>query len=366
MWWNVIFLLLVGSVSIEGEAISSAPITFRNVEIKLYSMYTYKGNQTITGPAITKDLLPKTIVFDEIQIIDTHIPVLYKKSISDFDDLDELILTNDGIEDIQPGAFYNVPQLRKLVLKNNKIKTIREGIFNHLALGTLDLSLNEINNISPGAFDNMVELLNINLADNKLGYWDSNWLHNTPILTRISFQNNVLEKIPDNAFKNMAGVKHFGQLSLPINLIFTGNKIKTISKTAFEDLQVINNLWLDNNQLESWDGKILEGINLKELRLDGNKLRCLEDFDKIFIAHTTWLDGNPWNCDCLKNIQSWTEHHLEKTVMVFYSQMQCDADRLKEKMDALRNRLNELKRNRTKTKEDSEENMTESKLESLE
>ncbi|RZC37879.1 phospholipase A2 inhibitor-like [Asbolus verrucosus] len=322
----------------------SDDVTFKNVAVSGYSMFTYKFNVTIENSNSLKNNLPKK-VFDKIEIVGNKIPVLYENSIADIDNLDELIMNNNEILEIRRGAFKNVPLLRKLEITNNKLEQIREGVFNELNVGTLDLSKNSINTIAPGAFDNMSELLNINLGENQLKIWNKNWFANTPLLTRVSLQNNFIEEIPAEAFRNFEGEKQFGSVSLTINIILSHNKIKTIHQNAFKGLSKINNLWLDYNEIDTWNENLLTGIALKDLRLDQNKLQCLtQDFKKIFVADTTHIDGNPWDCGCLKNIEVWATEH-GKNVIMAYSKITCDAERIEMKLKNLNKLLKELKKN---------------------
>jgi Leucine-rich repeat (LRR) protein len=325
----------------------SSGVTFKNVVARFYSMYTYKFNVTIDSSESLKENIPKK-VFDKIEITNSEIPVLYKNSISDIDNLDELILEDDGISEIQPGAFSHVPQLRKLVIRGNtKLKEIKEGVFNKLNIATLDLSNNSIETVASRAFDDMPELLTVNLADNQLSIWDKNWFAKTPLLTRVSFQNNLIGEIPAGAFRNFQGIKQFGSVSLTINIILSHNKIKSIHKDAFKGLEKINNLWLDNNQVDSWDGDLLSNVAVKDLRIDQNQLECLSgNLENIFVADTTHIDGNPWECGCLKNIELWASQH-GKDVIMYYSKLTCDADRIDRKLKDLEQRLRELRKNRT-------------------
>ncbi|KYB29432.1 Protein slit-like Protein [Tribolium castaneum] len=325
---------------------SSPSVTFKNVLVSGYSMYTYKFNVTIKSSNNLKENLPKQ-VFDRLDIINSEIPVLYKNSISDLEDLDELIFANNELSDIQPGAFKNVPQLRKLEIRNNKLEEIKAGVFNNLNIATLDLSNNSISTIASGAFDDMPELLNVNLADNRVKIWNKNWFANTPLLARVSFQNNLIEEIPSNAFRHFQGEKQFGSVPLTINIVLSHNLIKHIHNDAFKGLEKINNLWLDGNELSEWDENLLTGVSVHDLRIDNNKLECLDgNLDKVFVAATTHIDGNPWDCGCLKNIDLWASKATQHVVMI-YSKMNCDAERIARKLDALDLRLKELRKNNT-------------------
>ncbi|KAJ8955045.1 hypothetical protein NQ318_000477 [Aromia moschata] len=334
-------------------------LTFKNVTFRGYNLYTEKFKKTIPSSNSLKEFLPES-VFDEIEFKEQYIPVLYEDSLADLEDLDELVIEYCQVLEIQAGALKNVPWLRRFSLKDsdglishpdlqqklgsgNNLERIEEGVFNNLPISTLDLSLNSISNIESGAFDDLPGILNINLADNKIAKWNPNWFKNTPLLTRISMQNNSITKLPNGAFKNLAGDKKFGKVYLTINIVLSYNKIKVIEPKAFKGLTKINNLWLDNNRIEVFDEDLLDNIEVSDLRLNGNNIHCLDgDLGKVIKADMTHLDSNPFDCECLSEIKTWAEQN-EKNIEIFFSEMDCTTQRIKNKMVALEKRLKEIR-----------------------
>ncbi|CAH1115880.1 unnamed protein product [Psylliodes chrysocephalus] len=319
----------------------SEDLTFKEVAFKGYSVFTEKFKLTIPSGNRLKDFLPKSI-YDDIEIKNQTIPVLYKDSLADLGNLDELVIEFCHVEEIRPGAISNVPMLRKLSFKGNDIKSIEFGVFNNLKISTLDLSSNKISSIHAKAFNDMPDLLNIQLADNFIQIWNPEWFKNTPLLTRISMQNNRIEEIPAYAFKNMKGIKKYGNLDLTINFVFSHNQIKNINPKAFSGLEKINNLWLDNNLLQEFHEDLLNGIAIDDLRLNNNNIKCFDgDLDKTLKANTNHIDSNPFDCDCLEQIKEWSKK--KKNVEFSFAEMDCITQRFKIKMTALEKRLKELK-----------------------
>lgn len=319
----------------------NAEITFKNVELHGYSMFTHKFKIVIESAATLKESLPQNKAFDKIEL-KGDIPILYANSITNCD-VDEILLNHNKITAIEPGTFKNVSFLRKLEIRGNTINKIQEEVFNNLNIATLDLSNNSIKTIAAGAFDNMPELLNINLADNLISIWNNKWFAGTPLLTRISMQNNLIKKIPAHAFVNLKGEKNFGSVSLTINIILSKNKINNIDKTAFDGLTNINNLWLDFNEIDEWKENTLSDTLVNDLRIDNNKIKCITgNLNKIFAAKTTHLDGNPWECECLKDIELWAIEN-KKNLQMHYSRVLCDAEILERKIKNLNERLKQIK-----------------------
>ncbi|CAG9764908.1 unnamed protein product [Ceutorhynchus assimilis] len=320
--------------------------TFQNVKFKGYSVYTLKFTTTIVSSNSLKENVPKNHVYDHLEFTDQNIPVLKENSISDLEDLDEITIASCKLKEIEPGAFKNVGLLRQLSLKDNELEEIRNGVFNNLGLVALDLSNNRIKHIEADALSYLPRLLNINLADNLIKSWDKRWFYKCPLLTRISMQNNSIEKLAAEGFSNLNGNKKFGSVKLTMNLIFSYNKIREIDDNAFTGLGAINNLWLDNNQLTEFPDTLLEHVEVQDLRLEHNNITCLNgDLNQIIKAETSHMDGNPFDCNCLEKMKTWAKKH-NNIVDVFYSDMNCVADKLNKRMTDLEKRLRELKTDR--------------------
>lgn len=222
------------------------------------------------------------------------------------------------------------------------MEEIKEGVFNGLDLSVLDLSKNFITIIDDGAFSNMPSLLHINLADNKISNWKRDWFQDTPLLNRISMQNNSIELLPNGAFENLKGSKVYGKVDLRLNLVFSFNNIKSIQPEAFRGLTSIRNLWLDHNELENFDEALLDNIKIDDLRLDHNKIKCFNgSYGKVFSAKTTHIDSNPLDCNCLNSIKSYVTNN-SKDVEFFFADMDCAAQRIRKKMDEVERRLKDM------------------------
>ncbi|KAL3278309.1 hypothetical protein HHI36_013642 [Cryptolaemus montrouzieri] len=278
-------------------------ICFENVKVRGYSKFSLRFEKVIISSNNLKDELPN-VEFDAIEMGNEDIPILYENCISDIESLDNLIFEQNGIREIRSGALKNLPAIRKINLRQNKLKSIVTGVFNNLLVREIDLRRNEIEVIEENAFNNMPKLERIILIDNKLTKWNKHWFLNTPLLYRLSFQHNLIEEIPAEAFTNLKGKKKFGNLSFDVNLIFSYNKIKTLHPDTFKDIKEINKLWLDNNLIEELPEKIFTDLSIENLRICSNKLTCIKDKDSLLKAKTIEIDDNPFDCGCLNDIKN--------------------------------------------------------------
>lgn len=237
-------------------------------------------------------------------------PVLEAKSIRDVNNMEALIIRNTNIEEIEPKAFEDLPQLKRLhLIGNYKLRKIVGGVFNNLPITQLELTYGYLSNIAADAFDNMTNLEVVYMYSINLKTWESSWFANTPSLKEIIVNFNEITELPSNAFKNLNCNQTF-------KISFYHNKIKKIEDTAFANLKNIEMLTFANNEISNWNGKCLEKISVNKLVLRNNKLECLakENFDLIFAANFTDIRGNLLKETCVSDIKQYAEKHNSKII----------------------------------------------------
>ncbi|XP_060522169.1 carboxypeptidase N subunit 2-like [Cylas formicarius] len=206
--------------------------------------------------------------------ISAVIPRLHRAGVRDFRNLQDLTLSSCGIIDLEPGAFLNVSSLSRLNLKENAIEHVRAGVFNKLNLSVIFLNKNEIKTIDGDAFDDMPTLTKIKLNSNKLAVWDANWFKNTPSLNHLSFRRNLLEELPDYAFRHVHGWHLVdGKEVTDTKILLSNNKITAISPKAFSGLGKLGQLYLDRNRIREIDPTVFSDLEMiRTVELSRNNL----------------------------------------------------------------------------------------------
>nr|CAI5824890.1 unnamed protein product [Callosobruchus analis] len=313
-------------------------VTFKNVTFKGYSLYTEKFKKTISSSNSLKDYLPE-IVFDGIEFKDQNIPVLYSGSLADLYGLDELKIENCAVEDIQPGALKNVPDLFWLSLKGNRLKEIKEGVFEDLSISMLDLSNNLLTTIDSYAFDGVPLLVSLDLSGNRISSWNRRWIKNNGLLAKIYMRDNRLTSLPSSAFSKKVSLNN----TIGMSLDFSHNNISQVDPRALRGVKIVERLLLGHNLLENIDENFFVDVRVKEFRIGNNKITCLDgDLSKIFKAEVIYIDSNPMRCHCVEKIKKWSEDN-KKNVPVFLMDMECVSDRIRKKIKAIEKRLDEIK-----------------------
>ncbi|CAG9857346.1 unnamed protein product [Phyllotreta striolata] len=334
-----VFLPLFLSLSI---AKSAEDVTFRDVTFETYKLYEGPINRTIRSGDKIADFLSKDD-FHFVKIKGQNVPVLRRNSLADLRIVSEIVVEESNVEEIQAGFLGNSTDVKLLSLKGNRITSIEYGVFNNLELISIDLTSNKIASIDSRAFDDMPSLITLRLDDNLIADWNPNWFKNTPLLAVISMQRNRLEEIPADAFGNLKGDKRQEDIDFNVSLAFSYNRIKTIHPEAFSGLEKIHSLWFDHNRLDDFDGNLLTGIRVGNLRLNHNEIKCFKsDLDKVLTAENNYIDSNPFDCECLERIKAYSKTSGKK-VHIVMAEMDCVSRRIQAKMAALENRLKELK-----------------------
>lgn len=172
-----------------------------------------------------------------------------------------LSLSNNNIETLDPAVLLNMNNLESLQLSKSNIKQLAQ--FPILPkLNVISLEGNKIEQISNEIFTNLGSLKKLSLARNQLKSAAVHFPEQNGLL-HIDLSDNPIEVLRDTDLVNL---KHLKKLKI------THGRIKTIEAGAFEGLNQLTELLLDQNLLTS------AALHFDTL----NKLRVLDLSDNRF------------------------------------------------------------------------------------
>lgn len=156
------------------------------------------------------------------------------------DDDTLVVKCGEGTLDVLPIALN--PSIQRLVIKNNKIKTIDSSIQFYAELTFLDLSYNDLVTIPQKTFAFQRKLQELHLNHNKIGQINNKTLTGLSAVTILNIRGNLLAELEDYTFTPLLKVEelNLGQ-----------NRISRISAHAFDGLKNLKVLYLDDNTLTS-------------------------------------------------------------------------------------------------------------------
>lgn len=198
------------------------------------------------------------------------------------DDRTLVVNCGEGQLDVLPIALN--PSIQRLVIKNNKIKTIDSSIQFYAELVYLDLSINHLFNIPARTFFYQKKLEELHLNHNKIGSISNKTFVGLSSLTVLNLRGNFLDTISRGIFSSLTKLEelNLGQ-----------NRISRIEIGAFDGLKNLRVLVLDDNQLSAVPSEQLAPLpNLAELFLGINSFRTIPAGSFEMLKHLTNLDLN--------------------------------------------------------------------------
>ncbi|VDP19482.1 unnamed protein product [Soboliphyme baturini] len=144
------------------------------------------------------------------------------------------------IKDVGNQAFMGMTSLRDLLLPQNKISVLRQGMFDNLdySLVNLDLSNNLLRTFSGPVFSGLSVLHYLNLNDNPIASFDNETFEGLYELVELTVDNALLTTIDENAFLSLRKVQV---------LSFRNNHFETVP--VFRGLSSLQKLDLSENPI---------------------------------------------------------------------------------------------------------------------
>ena len=257
---------------IEPGAFTSNPVGLSEINL---------GNNEIT---MLRDDLFNGVPFrnlKEINLENNHILQLPKCIFASnmFPNLTFLNLDRNSISRIPSLPNFNLPSLRYLSLKHNKVTSISPYMFNSskwISLEFLDLTGNRISNIPSNLFSSksLQHLKSIDFSKNSLKGLSEGLLNN-PVLTslaNINLARNEIEFLQE-------GILNYGHLRKLWHLRLNNNKIKTLPRKFLQNPVLFKSLELldiSNNEIHVIPSGFFQNLqSLIILRMKNNSIKHL-------------------------------------------------------------------------------------------
>lgn len=203
-------------------------------------------------------------------------------------------LSDNVLTKISPAAFSNLPQLKILRLRGNRLKLLAVSQLDALpTLEELDVSDNEL--VGPLAihtFPPMSSLRDLQLSHNSLSSIKMGALEGVTNLTSLSLHHNQIDVLEDNAFSCLTALT---------NLDLAHNRIVAISGASLAHLINLVDLDLRHNFLRALTADLIVPLRrLQNLRLDDNDISIVasDALRHPTVLKRLTLSDNPLNCDC--------------------------------------------------------------------
>ncbi|XP_074042528.1 uncharacterized protein [Leptinotarsa decemlineata] len=287
---------LLEGVALHGLVISSGeireihPAAFQRFGSPLQAL-GLPNNQLVNVPTSALISIPE---LDRLDLSGNKMKSLNQDSFRGLRNLSFIDLSNNILSKITPDAFNNLPQLKTLRLRGNRLFLPTITKIDPLpTIEELDLSENSLNGpLGPKTFSIMDSLRDLQLSHNTLSSIRMGALEGLANLTSLRLQHNQIDVIEDHAFS------HTTQL---IILDLAHNRIVAVSGSSLAHLNYLTDLDLRHNFLRALTADLILPLrSLKSLRLDDNDISIVSSdaFKPTTVLEHFTLSDNPLNCDC--------------------------------------------------------------------
>lgn len=196
----------------------------------------------------------------------------------------ELDLSGLAIENIANNAFYNLSNVRKINLSNNNLQTVLANLFIETpGLNSLDFSGNPIKSLNK--FSNKLNITELTLSF--AGCIESDRISNFHVKI-LTVKDSRIDVIKNGSFKGLYGLTH---------IYFNESIIKSIESDAL--IELFNLEYLDAQNLFNTIEILNEGVfrdinNIRALDLSGTDLNSIDSksFIGLYRVETLQLNRN--------------------------------------------------------------------------
>ncbi|KAI8515440.1 hypothetical protein Bbelb_062530 [Branchiostoma belcheri] len=232
--------------------------------------------------------------------------------------------TNPGLSltKVDPLILSDIKNLTRFLAENNKFETIPSSFFSqNKNLREVDLQNAGLSELQPGSFSNLKNLLDVDLSKNRIDNIGAKVFTGSSNFQTLDLSNSQVKSVEPRAFETQAemlflmldhnmltsvrgalvGLKNL--LTLTLN----DNAIVSLDGDDFKDLAMLNSLDLSNNELEDTGGALANLRSLGTLNLNNNRLTKLS-FDgmsqlaEISVSNNR-LQSVPEGLDVIKHVR---------------------------------------------------------------
>uniref|UniRef100_A0A672G7F6 Ig-like domain-containing protein n=1 Tax=Salarias fasciatus TaxID=181472 RepID=A0A672G7F6_SALFA len=164
------------------------------------------------------------------------------------DSLKSLKLQRNGITKLMDGAFFGLNNIEELELEHNNLTEVNKGwLYGLRMLRILRVSQNAVGIIRPDAWEFCQKLEELDLSHNHLTRLEETAFVGLGLLESLNLGENSISHLGEGVFSGLASLPSF--LMFLLFRILQQNKIKSITKKAFDGLEELQHLVLNTSSL---------------------------------------------------------------------------------------------------------------------
>uniref|UniRef100_A0A665TCL7 Ig-like domain-containing protein n=1 Tax=Echeneis naucrates TaxID=173247 RepID=A0A665TCL7_ECHNA len=164
------------------------------------------------------------------------------------DSLKSLKMQRNGINKLMDGAFFGLNNIEELELEHNNLTEVSKGwLYGLRMLRILRVSQNAVGIIRPDAWEFCQKLEELDLSFNHLTRLEETAFVGLGFLESLNLGENSISHFGEGVFSGLASLRTLASYKIFLfSRILQRNKIKSITKKAFEGLEELEHLVLFN------------------------------------------------------------------------------------------------------------------------
>uniref|UniRef100_A0A8C2BC56 Leucine-rich repeats and immunoglobulin-like domains 2 n=1 Tax=Cyprinus carpio TaxID=7962 RepID=A0A8C2BC56_CYPCA len=160
------------------------------------------------------------------------------------ENMEELELEYNNLTELNKGWLYGLHMLRILRVNQNNIGLIRADAWEFChRLEELDLSFNHLSRLEDWVFSGLSLLQSLNLGDNQITHLGEGVFSGLANVRTLDIRNNEISLAIEDLVGMFVGLKRLN------SLVLQNNKIRSITKRAFEGLMELEHFDLNSSSL---------------------------------------------------------------------------------------------------------------------
>lgn len=226
------------------------------------------------------------------------------------DEYNFVIILNTRTTSLCANIVEKLEKVDYLTLNLYNLTKIEQEAFKNGSIKRLVIEATQLREVDKNNFYEMKELEEINLANNKIDWIQQSAFNTLPKLEILRLNNNNLRNVNSSWFVDCPNL-------WKIDLSF--NNILKINRHAFNFLSLDKRhvIYLSYNKIESIEGEAFPSREITTLKLDGNRLEFIFDFNFPKLKYGGILDLTNNRFTCIKRV---TEPWLKVFKTILYAE----------------------------------------------
>lgn len=247
----------------------------------------------------------------DLIVMTSPLSYLFPHTLAESPQLTKLVLLNNVLRSIHAQAFVNLTQLQELEISGSPwLENLFLGTFSKQEnLTKLLLNFNKFHTLLPGMFDSLKQLETLQIKGNIIADLPASLFLNLHNLRVLDLSQNRLEEVKRETFTGLAKLEvlemndnliknlthdMFHSITQLTELHLEWNKLSNLTDGVFSLLTELKVLNLRGNLLTTFSDKVFgfETSNLKELNLKDNRLTELSSLSRLASLSDITLSSN--------------------------------------------------------------------------